>query len=119
MKTCIRCRTTYTTTGSKNNICYVCKNGLSRYGLDRKQQLDILEQQNNQCALCDKGITLHNRKDGYKTTGNIDHCHKTHTVRGILCHSCNVTLGYFENKNIDFERIKKYASVSASATNGE
>ena len=93
---------------------------MSRYGLDRKQQIELLEKQDSKCALCNDPIKLHDRsKFGSKSTGNIDHCHTTGVVRGILCHPCNVTLGYFENKNIDFNRIKEYASVSASATNGE
>ena len=91
-----------------------------RYGLDRKQQIDLLEKQNCCCALCGDVVTLHNRKkDGPKNTGNIDHCHKTNVVRGVLCHTCNVTLGYLENKKISLDRLKEYASVSASATNGE
>jgi hypothetical protein len=118
MKTCIRCNIEYETK-SKNNMCSVCKNGLSRYGLDRKQQIELLEKQKQSCKLCDAPLSLHQRKRGYKHTGNIDHCHTTNAVRGILCHPCNVTLGYLENKKINLDRLKEYASVSTSATNGE
>lgn len=118
MKTCSKCGEGFEKK-SCGQICSVCKNGLARYGLDRKQQVALLESQNNKCAICDKPITLHIRKTSYKNTGNIDHCHKTNTVRGVLCHPCNITLGYLEDKNIDLDKIKKYASVSGAATNGD
>lgn len=118
MKICSKCGYEFEKK-SHGSICSVCKNGLTRYGLNRKQQMKLLEDQNCQCALCDKPITLHNRRLDYKITGNIDHCHKTNKVRGILCHPCNVALGYLEDRNIDLDKIKKYASVSSAATNGD
>ena len=118
MKICSKCGIEFEKK-SNGSICSVCKNGLARYGLDRKQQTLLLENQNGLCAICDAPISLHVRKTSYKITGNIDHCHKTNKVRGVLCHPCNVTLGYLEDKNINLDKIKKYASVSGAATNGD
>jgi Recombination endonuclease VII len=119
MKICKKCGFEFERK-SGGGICSVCKNGLDRYGLDRNQQISLLESQGNTCAICDDPISLHVRRDsGYKMTGNIDHCHKNNVVRGVLCHACNVTLGYLEDKNIDLDRVKKYASVSGAATNGD
>ena len=118
MKTCIKCGLEFDKK-SRGGMCSVCKNGIHRYGLNRIQQEELLNTQNGLCAICKEPIILHNRKDSYKHTGNIDHNHKTGKVRGILCHPCNVFLGYVKNKNINLADVIKYASVSASATNGE
>lgn len=73
------------------------KNMLIReYGLTMVEYQELLSRQNGQCAICrtsDWG--------GSHGTSCIDHDHKTGVVRGILCHSCNVTLGLIkDNKEV-------------------
>lgn len=63
--------------------CNTCRAKYSqrlRYKITETQQQQLLS--NAQCAICH---AIHNL--------NIDHCHKTGKVRGILCFPCNVTLG--------------------------
>jgi hypothetical protein len=45
----------------------------------------MLAEQDGVCAICKTG--------GHKL--NIDHCHKTNLVRGLLCSACNLGLGNF------------------------
>ena len=59
------------------------------FGIDISQYDLLLESQNYKCAIC-----------GAKETGtrwtkhfNVDHCHKTGRVRGLLCKPCNIMLG--------------------------
>lgn len=88
----------------KGFVCHVCRNGINRYGLNRKQQLALLESQKSKCGICDTEISMFSdRKGGY-----IDHCHSSNQVRGILCHGCNTFLGYLENKNISPNKISEY-----------
>jgi hypothetical protein len=94
--------------------CSTCKNGIDRYGLNRIQQVELLESQNGQCAICKCDITLHIRNNW---SGVIDHCHTTNKVRGVLCGYCNTTLGKLEQwmqddrlKNAQ-EYLKKFTSV--------
>lgn len=109
-KTCIECGAMYSKSASR--LCNVCRNGRLRYNMNRLQQEALLASQQGKCMICRSDISLHDRtKNGAKSTGNIDHCHLTKRVRGILCHSCNVTLGYLENKNIDLDFIKEYLTV--------
>jgi uncharacterized protein YlaI len=41
------------------------------------------------CAICGKHQTILNK------TLNVDHCHKTGKIRGLLCTNCNHGLGKF------------------------
>lgn len=47
--------------------------------------------QNNLCAICDDHL-----KDRGATGLNVDHCHDTGKVRGILCHRCNIVVGFLD-----------------------
>lgn len=95
------------TTYRQGFACKTCKNGLDRYGLDRKQQLALLESQDNKCALCEKPIELHM---GNNFNACVDHDHNTKQVRGILCGHCNTALGKLEGINIEnfIKNLKKY-----------
>lgn len=64
------------------------------YGVTTEQKNHLIALQNNACAICE--IELNNPK-----YINVDHCHTTGKVRGILCHNCNFGLGQFkDNKKL-------------------
>jgi hypothetical protein len=63
------------------------------YGLTLEQFLDLLDRQNNQCAICK--TVFENRSQSF-----VDHCHTTGKVRGLLCAKCNFGIGQF-NDNIE------------------
>src|SRR5688572_5364108 len=58
----------------------------TRYGLDKSAHDALLEAQGGRCAIC--------RTDDPKSPHwNVDHCHKTNVVRGLLCLTCNSGIG--------------------------
>jgi hypothetical protein len=59
------------------------------YGISEDEKIAILTSQGGECAICFTDLTQlkHNKV-------NVDHCHKTGMVRGILCHNCNHVLGH-------------------------
>ena len=57
-----------------------------RYGLTKEDYGEKVKKQNNKCSICKKELT----------SAKVDHCHKTGKVRDLLCHTCNVHLGYVE-----------------------
>lgn len=56
------------------------------YGLEPEDYAQILLNQNNRCALCNQE---------FKDSPQVDHCHKTGKIRGLLCRFCNQGLGMF------------------------
>ena len=66
----------------------------TRYNLTVDQYNELLQEQDNRCAICNKHPPK-NRKLA------VDHCHKEGHVRGLLCTTCNVGLGNFKD-NTEF-----------------
>lgn len=61
---------------------------LKRYGLKPEDFARLLLDQGGKCAICV-------RPSGGKRMLDIDHCHKTGEIRGLLCHRHNRGLGFF------------------------
>jgi len=65
-----------------------------KYGITPEEFQGKIASQNNQCAICHRE---------FDTTPHVDHSHNTKEIRGLLCRSCNLALGYFED---DLERLQ-------------
>jgi len=64
------------------------------YRLTREAWCDLFEAQDGACGLCAKQFVLVIPPTGLQ----VDHCHRTGRVRGLLCHSCNTKLGWYEKR---------------------
>lgn len=62
-----------------------------KYGLTSKEYDDILNKQNESCAICKR------HKSEFKKALHTDHNHSSGEIRGILCQKCNRGLGYFND----------------------
>ena len=62
-----------------------------RYGITLEIYSQMLEAQNNVCAICHLPESRKSRSGSYILS--VDHDHKTGKVRGLLCHRCNNCLG--------------------------
>lgn len=71
-----------------------------RYNITPQEYEAMLEAQNYKCAICNKNAEDNKRGNKIQSL-NIDHCHKTKQVRGLLCHQCNSGLGHFKD-NTEF-----------------
>jgi hypothetical protein len=80
------------------------------YGLTEEQYQVQLRRQGGICALCRKPETA---KGGFTRLG-VDHDHSTGRPRGLLCISCNISIGCFERglktKKLDPELARRYLS---------
>lgn len=64
-----------------------------RYGLSLKDYGNMLEAQNNSCAIC------HVEFSDIDNTNvpHLDHCHTSGKARSILCNKCNFAIGLFND----------------------
>jgi hypothetical protein len=99
----------------KNNPNKIRIQNLRKYGLTPEQYDDMRVAQQYRCLICEKheeNVPKSKSKTS-ATALQIDHCHATGKIRGLLCTNCNNMLGkakdnvgvlknaiaYLENKN--------------------
>lgn len=92
----------------RHHIAAVIKSKLlNTYGMVTADYEQMVKDHGDCCALCrssDKGRNARFR------TWNIDHCHETDLIRGLLCHDCNIKLGHYEwfMKHVGKEKMDAY-----------
>lgn len=90
-------RNQYARQWRKDNIDKVVESKLQlQYGIGLKEYNDMLVRQDYKCLICDK-------PSAKKLV--VDHCHAKGHIRGLLCASCNMRLGWYE---MNKDRIDNY-----------
>jgi hypothetical protein len=117
LKNCPVCKTLdHPKAEAKGHLCKPCASGRStkwgkenperfffnqikaKYGISKEDYLNLVERQDNKCAICGNAETASNHwKENQTRRLAIDHCHKTGLIRGLLCYRCNTTLGKVED----------------------
>jgi len=75
-----------------------------------KQYESVMKSHNGKCDICKT-----ENPGGPYNSFNLDHCHETGKLRGILCFRCNTTLGKFEDKIELFEAAIRYLRAPPNA----
>lgn len=65
------------------------RNSYKKFGITIEQYNELLMAQDGRCAICHGPST--------REHFDVDHDHVTGIVRGLLCSSCNIGLGYFKD----------------------
>ena len=99
-KILVRTRNYYFKNAEKSRVWRRNRHLKVKFGITEDEFQKILEKQDGICAICGR--------EQYGRTLDVDHCHKTGRIRGILCHRCNMGLGYFQDNIELLEKAKKY-----------
>lgn len=75
-----------------------------KFGISEVDFEIMLNKQNSRCAIC--GST--DPDNNWAKFLVIDHCHKTHRIRGLLCARCNRGLGYFKDSSEILRKAAEY-----------
>jgi hypothetical protein len=72
---------------------------MKKYGVTPEQVLGWLKEQGFKCAICELPIGPELDRDT-----QVEHCHKTGKIRGIVCLRCNLAIGWLQD---DPQRARK------------
>src|SRR5579862_5532617 len=64
------------------------------YGLSIEELDQMVADQQSRCLICKRKSKL-----------CVDHCHRTGAIRGLLCRTCNMALGWYEARE---DEIRDY-----------
>jgi len=74
---------------------------LRKYSITKEQWEELAAKQEGKCAICLRYLPL-----------RVDHNHATGKVRGLLCHSCNLGIGIFEDDPDRLQRASEYVRIN-------
>jgi len=80
------------------------------FNLTYDEYLLMLKTQHNLCLICNNPEKDIDKRTGLVRALSVDHCHNTGKVRGLLCSTCNLGLGYFKDSPSLLKRAIKYIS---------
>ena len=85
----------------KNPQYYTTYARLNRQKVSPLEVFALMWRQKGKCAGC--MVELHSTKKIC-----VDHCHATGKIRGMLCHNCNVSLGFLKDNPETLQRLTAY-----------
>lgn len=112
---CKHCKGDFTIINNAQVYCRTCcptKRAYQRlkyYDLSQSEFEVLLIKQKHDCALCEEKLV-----EGGATNLNVDHCHNTGKVRGLLCHRCNMIVGFLDKGHWpdQLHKVKSYIQRS-------
>lgn len=118
---CRKCSNQYvkqwqTDNPEKRNLSELRAGLKKRYGMTVERYLELYTRQDGKCAICrtsvasqvDVATQLARSEKNKNTTAHVDHCHKTSTVRGLLCSKCNTGIGQLQESVEILESAIRY-----------
>ena len=115
-KKCGWCEGMFSPSGPSHKYCGAsCKSSansdkyyLNSYGVGLREVERMYLEQGGKCAIC--GTAGFKQRDCHSSGLNLDHCHNTGRVRGLLCHNCNRAIGLMKDNPEIMRRAVEYVS---------
>lgn len=85
------------------------------YGISLEQYNEMLKNQKGVCRICRQGETALDQQGNVRAL-SVDHCHKTGSVRSLLCLRCNRVLGMVEDQPWLLKMMAMYVEFTALST---
>lgn len=79
-----------------------------KYGITPAQEAEMFAAQSGVCAICACERTKTDSRSGKLMDFDVDHCHTTGKVRGLLCSRCNRGIGLFQDDPAILRRAAAY-----------
>lgn len=110
MRVCKHCNESFSIMNNAQVYCKRCcptrpsYQRLQHYGLSQPEFDSLLQMQNGLCKICNCSLTENPRKL------DVDHNHKTGKIRGLLCHRCNMIVGFLDKGDwtAQLQKISSY-----------
>ncbi len=97
---------------SKNRVRVSVNVRCKKFGITAEQYWMMFAEQEGKCAICRKSP----KKCWWSL--NLDHCHETGKIRGLLCGPCNKALGSFGDTVAGVKRAVDYLNSSMTSDKG-
>lgn len=83
--------------------CHIERQRIHKLGVTNVDYEKMFIEQHGQCGICNSKLN-----SSRYTKFAVDHCHKTHKIRGLLCTNCNTALGLFKDSTITLTNAIDY-----------
>ena len=94
--------------GYTRKHCARCANDLSKYKITRPERIAMIDAVDWKCPICSVSLEMSSGKGTRENEAVIDHCHNSSEVRGVLCSTCNIGLGQFQDDIGNLQNAIKY-----------
>lgn len=88
------------------NLNTKIRNSWGKFGCNTDIYNSLMASQKYKCAMCGNELKI-----GIRNAIAVDHDHSTNVIRGILCMSCNMSLGGFKDSIITLTNAIAYLAL--------
>lgn len=82
-----------------------------KHGMSAEEYKRLLEKQAGRCAIC--AVPEAEAMGRVPGSLQVDHCHKTGRIRGLLCWNCNIGIGQFGDNPSTIKNAAEYLELAA------